>query len=123
MSPKYRVGEKTFRRKNFYVPCVIGNRWESLTEEEKVQVWKKTCWADNITGTEWKLLLDPTDLKHRSVVRSRFKKKMVGWFMALGRIATFDRELYNESTIEAEKLYKELIEEPHPLFPKEKAKE
>jgi len=49
-------------------------------------------------------------------VRSRLKRMMVGWWMALGRMACFYKEIYNRSVAEAEKLCKELIGSEHPVF-------
>jgi len=116
--PKYRIGKKTFRRKNLYIPCVISENFDDLTDEEKVQVFKDTWWADNLTDSEWRTILRQNPPSYERVVRSRLKKKLVGWLVILGRIATFDPDLYNQSAKEAEQIYERLLKAKNPIFPK-----
>jgi len=116
--PKYRIGKETFRRKNLYIPCVISENFDDLTDEEKVQVFKDTWWADNLTDSEWRTILKRNPPSYEKVVRSRLKKKLVGWWIILGRIATFDPDLYNQSVKEAEQIYERLLKAKNPIFPK-----
>lgn len=112
--PDYKIGEEKFRRKNLYLPCVIGERFDELTAEEKAAAYRATGWADNITAAEWPVVLGEDAATKTN--RSRLKKKMVGWFMAQGRIAALNPELYHQAYEEARKLYLEQIGEPSPIL-------
>jgi len=113
--PKYKVGDKTLRRKHLYMPCILHEMFPQLPEEEQAKLLKETYWADNITEREWDLLLgQPTPYK--GVVRSRLKRKAVGWLMALARISCFDPMLYDEITKEAEETYRRQIGMPIPII-------
>jgi hypothetical protein len=48
--------------------------------------------------------------------RSKLKKKAIGWFMALGRIALLNPDLHEEIRAGARDLYREQIEEEHPII-------
>jgi hypothetical protein len=112
--PSYKIGDDTFRRKNLYMPCAIAADIESMSQEEQVAVYKATYWADLFTNAEW-----PVVLKHegvKSYVRSRLKKKVVGWWMAMGRLAYLHPTFYNETVAAAKELYREQIGEEHPCF-------
>jgi len=117
--PKWRIGDKTFRRKNLYIPCVIASRMDELPPEKQAEVYKKTWWADFLTEREWRTILGQNPPRHTSVVKSMLKKKAAGWLVALGRLATFEPELYNASVMLARDLYRDLIGEPHPLLKEE----
>ena len=117
--PTYQIEGKRFRRKNLYIPCVIADRIDDLSPEEQVKVYKKTWWCDLLTESEWRTILDSNPPSYKQVVRSKLKKKVVAWIIALGRVATFDTDLYNEATKQARELYKELCDVEHPLFKKE----
>jgi len=106
---EYRIGDHTFRRKNFYLPCIISARVDGMSDEERVAVLKAAYWADNITNTEWPLVLRHEGVK--AYVRSRFKKKAAGWLMALARVATINPELFAEIAAKAEEMYREQIED------------
>ena len=112
--PGYRIGEEKFRRKNLYLPCVIGERFDDMTQEEQVAAFKATWWADNITAAEWPVVLGEAAATKTN--RSRLKKKMVGWFMAMGRIALLNPELYHQAFEEARTLYLSQIGEPNPIL-------
>ena len=111
--PKYLIGDQILRRKNLYLPCAIGARFETLTDEEQVAIFKKCWWADNITASEWPVVLG--DVRNPSA-KSRLKKKAVGWWMALSRLSILAPDIYNDSVKEASELYLELIEENIPIF-------
>jgi hypothetical protein len=102
-------------RKHAWLPCVIGAEIADDTpQEELVAIFKATYWSDLITDAEWRALLGHEGASRSA--RSKLKKKAVGWFMALGRIAVLDPELYNAIADQAEALYAEQIKEPHPCF-------
>lgn len=50
------------------------------------------------------------------VVRSKLKRKVVAWLVSMGRLATFDPKLYNESVEKAIHIYESQIRAPHPMF-------
>jgi hypothetical protein len=106
---EYRIGDRTFSRKNLYVPCIIGARFDSMTEAEKASAYKAAYWADNITNAEWPLVLRHDGVK--AYVRSRFKKKAAGWLMALARVALINPDLFAEIATKADEMYREQIED------------
>jgi hypothetical protein len=103
-----RVG-KTFRRKNLYMPCIIGPRLDDMSDEEIVDVYKATYWADNITNAEWPCVLDHDDCSPSA--KSRLKKKAAGWLIALQRIAVINPELFEEIAAKADETYHPQIED------------
>jgi hypothetical protein len=90
--PTYEIDGKTFRRKNFYMPCIIGPRFRRKGAEEKVKTLKETYWVDNITNADWPAVLDDDDASPSA--KSRLKKKAAGSLMALQRIALLNPELF-----------------------------
>jgi len=113
--PKYRLGGKTFRRKNLYIPCVIAQRLDEIPIEKWAEIYKKTWWCDLLTDKEWRTILDRDPPNYKEVVRSRIKKKLIGWLLIEARIFTFDPELYKEAWKKAERIYKELCETDYPF--------
>jgi hypothetical protein len=111
---RYRIGDQTFRRKNFYMPCIINARFDDMTDDEKIAVYKSTYWADNITNAEWPVVLGHAEATKSN--RSKLKKKMVGWLMALGRIAYLNPGLFEQARREAAELYRKQIENEHPFL-------
>lgn len=111
--PRYKVGDQVVRRKNFYMPCVIGERVEEMSEEEYAAILKATKWADNITNAEWPAVLGHDDCSPSA--KSRLKKKAAGWLMALGRIAYLNPDLHREIVEQAEQMYRDQIGEDHPF--------
>ncbi len=111
--PLYQVGEEVVRRKNLYMPCVIGPKFDEATPEEKARILRDTWWADLISNSEWKVLLTED---FTPSAKSRLKKKAAGWLIALGRIAVLNPKLYNEVTDEAQRRYEEQIGKPHPVI-------
>jgi hypothetical protein len=112
--PRYRVGDQGFHRKHAWLPCVIGDRFEDMTDEEKVAAFKATRWAENITNAEWPALLGYPE--GTAANKSRLKRKAVGWYMALGRIAALNPALFDRIVQEARALYAEQLGEPHPTL-------
>ena len=96
-------------RKNGYMPCIIGPRYDAASDDEKAKLLKATKWADRITDAEWKALLGEEDANRYA--KSRLKSKGVEWLMALGRIAYLNPELFAEIAEKAAALYEEQIEE------------
>jgi hypothetical protein len=117
--PTYRTKDEghTFRRKNQWLPCIIAARTDEMTEEEFARAMRATWWADNITNSQWPVVLGHDGASKSE--RSRLKRKMVGWLMALGRIVTFAERnggLWVQARRETMRLYLEQTGEPHPLF-------
>ena len=113
--PKYKIGDKILRRKNLYMPCILNEKFLELPEEKQAKLLKETYWADNITEKEWEFILGRT-LSYEGVVKSRLKRKAVGWFMALSRIAYLNPTFYNKIVKQAEKNYEAQIGEPSPIL-------
>jgi hypothetical protein len=107
--PKYKLGDKTFRRKNFYLPCIIGPRLDGMSAEEVADVYKATYWADNIAASEWPAVLRHDDCSPSA--KSRLKRRAAGWLMALQRIARIHPELFEEIAAKADDMYREQIED------------
>jgi hypothetical protein len=112
--PMYAVGDQTFRRKNLYIPCAIDATIDDKTPAEQAAIYKATYWADNITNSQWPVVLDHDGAS--KVERSRLKRKGVGWVMALSRIAALNPDLYNQIVAEAKALYQDQIGVPSPMF-------
>jgi hypothetical protein len=110
----YRIGEEFVARKHAWMPCVLAENLAGASDEELARAYKATWWADLITNAEWPALLGRPEGKASN--RSRLKRKMVGWFMAMGRIAALNPTLYNQAVNEAKALYLEQLGEPHPMF-------
>ena len=56
----WRVGDETIRRKNLYMPCALGPRFDEADAATRAQLLRETYWADNITNAEWPVVLgDP----------------------------------------------------------------
>jgi hypothetical protein len=96
------------KRKNLYLPCIIGARIEEMTDEEYVAALEANRWADRITEAEWKALLRQDGFSPSA--RSRLKAKASEWLIALGRIAYLDPELFAEIAAKAAETYEEQIE-------------
>jgi hypothetical protein len=99
----------TFRRKNSYLPCAISAKTDTMSEEEYARVMRANAWADNITNAEW-----PAVLRHEGVkayVRSKLKRKAIGWLMAFSRIARLNPPLAIEIMEGVDRLYREQITE------------
>jgi hypothetical protein len=112
--PRYPgSGSNPAGRKNLWIPCAIDATFEDKTPEQQEAIFKATKWADNITNSEWPVLLG--QVVNRPV-RSRLKKKTVGWLMAMGRIAALDPELMDQALREARDLYASQLGETHPLM-------
>lgn len=107
--PKYHVGGTTVRRKNLYMPCVIGPKFETADEDEQARILKATYWADNVSNSEWPALLAQKDCSPSA--RSRLKKKSAGWLMALARMYLLNPELFAEVAEKAALMYEDQIED------------
>jgi hypothetical protein len=111
---RYEAGNETARRKHTWLPCIINASLDGKSEEEVVRALRETWWSDNVTNAEWPALLGHDGVK--AYVRSRLKRKVVGWLMAMGRLAALNPTLYNQAVQEAKRLYAEQLGEPHPMF-------
>ena len=111
--PEYRIGNHMFRRKNLYLPCVISAEVDAMTEEEHAKVLRETYWADNITNAEWPAVLSHEDVK--AYVRSKLKKKAIGWLMALSRIIALNPHVAGDVMRAADDLYRKQIRKDPPV--------
>jgi hypothetical protein len=111
--PRYTSGDKTVARKHLWMPCVINDTFDDKTPDEQAAILKATKWADLITNGEWPVLLGQAVNRP---VKSRLKKKIVWWLMALGRIAALNPELFDQALREARDLYASQLGETHPLM-------
>lgn len=112
--PTYQMGDRTVKRKNFYMPCIIGDRFDDMTVDEQAEILKSTYWADNITESEWPVVLQHDDAKSYS--KSRLKKKAAGWIVALQRIALLHPELFEEIADRAQTMYRDQVEDDPALI-------
>jgi hypothetical protein len=112
--PNYRIGGTTVRRKNWYMPCVIGPKFDEASEEEQARILKATYWADNLTNAEWPVLLGE-DGRNPSA-KSRLKKKATGWLIMLARIQILNPELFADIVQRADQTYQEQIEDTSHLL-------
>jgi hypothetical protein len=87
---------------------------DDMTPAEQAAAFKATWWAQNITNAEWPALLGHEGAS--KYARSRLKRKVVGWLMAMGRIAALNPKLYNQAVNEALALYEQQLGQPHPMF-------
>jgi hypothetical protein len=100
-------------RKHTWLPCVINAETDDDTPVEEIErIFKATYWSDYITDAEWRALLGREGVSKSA--RSKLKRKAIGWFMAIGRIAMLDPDLYTAIVDSA--LYAEQIRAPHPCF-------
>lgn len=100
-------------RKNHYMPCVIGERLDSMSPDDQARVYRETYWADNITNAEWPVVLRHDGVK--AYVRSRLKKKAVGWLVALSRIVRLNPKFGAQVLREADALYRKQVQEEPPI--------
>jgi hypothetical protein len=111
--PKYQLGGTSVRRKNFYMPCVVGPKFRDATKEEQARILKATYWADNATNAEWPALLGD-DCSPSA--KSRLKKKAAGWLILLARIQLLNPELFADIVRRADGTYLEQIEDESHLL-------
>jgi hypothetical protein len=112
----YRFGDEVVTRKHLWLPCVLSADLEGASDEEKARLYRSTWWADNITNAEWPALLGHQGAS--KTAKSRLKRKLVGWLMAMGRIAALNPELFDAAVREARDLYAAQLRQGHPLMTK-----
>lgn len=108
----YKIGDHKVRRKNLYMPCIIGPRIEQMTDEQYAAILQATAWADLITNAEWEALLGHDGAT--AAAKSRLKKKAAHWLIALGRIAYLNPELFKAIAEKAVTTYAEQVEDEYP---------
>jgi hypothetical protein len=102
----------TITRKNYWHPCVLGPEFEKLDGTADYARLLNACyWADNLTATEWPVMLEQRTDKR---VKSRMKRKIAGWLMILARIAYLNPDLFKAACADARKLYGEQVREDYP---------
>ena len=101
------------KRKGRYLPCVISADFDSMTPAEQVAVVKATYWSDLITEAEWPVVLRHDGVK--AYVKSRLKRKSVGWLMALSRIVRLHPTFAAQVLREADDLYRKQVREAPPI--------
>jgi hypothetical protein len=100
------------RRKHWYLPCALGQEFESASEKERARLWKSTYWTDYISASEWAALLSEDSFSPSA--KSRLKKKAAGWLIALGRMAALNPELFLAAVEQALRLYAEQTKTEYP---------
>jgi hypothetical protein len=113
MARSTTAGARTFDRKHTWLPCAVAEDLDGKSAGEISAIFKAHRWMDLITNAEWPVLLQTV---RNPSVKSRLKRKLVWWFMALGRVAEIRPELYNQAVAEAKTLFEQLFGRPHPLF-------
>jgi hypothetical protein len=111
--PTYDFNGTRVRRKNFYMPCIIGPRFDGASDDEQAAILKATYWADNIADSEWPAVLRHDDCSPSA--KSRLKKKAAGWLMALQRIARLNPEMFEELVAKADGMYRDQVEDEPPV--------
>lgn len=106
---RYKIGDQTVRRKNFYMPCIISERIKEMSDEEYARILKETYWADFIANAEWAALLEYDDCSPSA--KSRLKKKSAGWLIALARIYYLNPRLFAETVEKAAEIYEDQIQD------------
>ena len=107
--PTYDFDGERVRRKNLYMPCIIGPKFEQADTAEQARILKATYWADNISTREWEALLGEEGFDRSA--KSRLKKKAAGWLVALARIHLLNPELFEQIARQADTAYTEQIED------------
>jgi len=103
----------SFERKNAYMSCVVGERFDTMTPQEQAQALKAAYWADLLTNAEW-----PVVMRHEGVAaptRSKLKKKIVGWVIALSHVAQINREFAAQVLRDADARCREQFEREPPI--------
>jgi hypothetical protein len=91
----------------------VADDLDGKSDEEVAAIYKAHRWMDLITDGEWPVLLQNV---RNAPVKSRLKRKLVWWFMALGRVAEIDPGLYNKAVAEARELFEQQFGRPHPVL-------
>ena len=104
---RYTAGGVSAVRKHEYMPCILVAQQEDFTPEEWVALMKRCYYADYFTVAEWKAIVSEGEQPNRPV-KSKLKRKVVGWLMALGRLGAIRRKWLAEAYLKAEKEYGEL---------------
>jgi hypothetical protein len=107
--PVYDFDGERVRRKNTYMPCIIGPKFDQASPAEQARIFKATYWADNIANREWQALLGEEGFDRSA--KSRLKKKAAGWLIALARIYYLNPELFEQIAKQAAEAYSEQVED------------
>src|ERR1035441_10123241 len=94
------------------MPCALGPVFDAATPADQLAMMKATKWADNLTNAEWPVMLQDVS---NPPVKSRMKKKIVGWIMILTRIMVLNPVLFHEAMVAANDLYTKQTGEQNPL--------
>ncbi len=85
------------KRKHFWFPCGVAN-----SETDPIAKWpledykrliRETDWEKWITDAQWRTLLDNGNGPNRS----KLKKRLTEWMVAMRRVASLDLDLYQEA--------------------------
>ena len=112
MSPVYSFGSDQVRRKHWYLPCALGDEFDNASDEEQARILRANYWTDYISASEWAALLGEEGCTPSA--KSRLKKKAAGWFVALGRIAVLNPDLFLAAVAQALRLYVEQTRSEYP---------
>ncbi len=93
------------KRKHFWFPCGVAN-----SEKDPIAKWpledynllmRETDWEKWITDAQWRTLIDNGNGPNRS----KLKKRLIEWMVAMRRIASLDIDLYQEAREGADHLW------------------
>jgi hypothetical protein len=110
----WKVGEETFHRKHAYLPCVISERIEQMSEAERADAYRAAWFLDSLSDGEWKAVLGEDGAS--KAAKSRAKRKLTGWLVVLGHVQTVNPELFEAALTDAFTIHKQQFESAHPLW-------
>jgi hypothetical protein len=104
---RYTAGDASAVRKHEYMPCILVARQEDFSPEEWVVLMKRCYYADYFTVAEWRAIVSDGQQQNRSV-KSKLKRKVTGWLMAMGRLGAIKRDWLTGAMLKATEEYQEL---------------
>ncbi len=94
------------KRKHFWFPCGVANSEKDPIAEWPLEDYKflvrETDWEKWITDAQWRILINDYE---NGPNRSKLKRRVAEWLVALRRIASLDIDLYREAREEADRLW------------------
>jgi hypothetical protein len=106
-------GGHAFGREHTWLPCAVAEDLDGKSGEEIAAIYRAHRWMDLITNAEWPVLLQRV---RNAPVKSRLKRKLTWWLMALGRVAEIQPDLYDQAATDAKALFEQQFGRPHPLY-------
>ncbi|MEE9593134.1 MAG: hypothetical protein V3W28_06115 [Thermoplasmata archaeon] len=92
------------KRKHAWLPCGVGDDFGDWSREEVDILMKETDWQKWITDSMWRDLMDKeTD---NSPNLSKLRRRLAEWQVAIWRINSLNREMYESMFEEAKRLWR-----------------